>query len=68
MTSAQYPKPAHARKTEAVTDAIRLKMSFAESTVKRRARLRRAECTTDKLVIKIVLDMATATGPTRALW
>src|SRR6266851_2385538 len=56
-TSAQYPHPAQPRRIESATETARAKMSLADTTVKSMARLRRARCKTDVLVIAIVTDM-----------
>jgi hypothetical protein len=64
-TSAQYPHPARPRTIDTVTDATRASMSLVETNENLRARLRRARCSTEILVRKIVADIATATGATR---
>ena len=67
-TSAQYLQPAQARKMERNVEKPRLEISFAESLEKSMARLRRARCTIELLVMKIVIETPTATGATRGSW
>src|SRR6266478_1372805 len=64
-TSAQYPHPAHPSRIETATETARARMSLAETTEKRIARLSKARCRTEVLVMKIVTDMPTAARATR---
>src|SRR5689334_24487554 len=61
-TSAQYPQPIHAKRSDTTTDMPRATMSFADTRVKRIARLRSARCWTDKHVKRIVNARTPATA------
>ena len=64
-TSAQYPHAAHPRTIDTATETVRATMSFLETTENRMARLSSARCWTDRLVRKIVADIATVTRAMR---
>src|SRR5712691_2823270 len=64
-TSAQYPHAAQPRTIDTTTETVRATMSFLETAENLIARLRSARCWTDRLVRKIVADIATVTGVIR---
>src|ERR1019366_8983710 len=60
-TSAQYPHPAQARRIDTATETAPARMSLTDTAEKHMARLMRAKCRTEVLVMKIVADTPTAT-------
>src|SRR3984885_9059242 len=64
-TSAQYPHPVNANRIDTATETILETTSMAEVTEKRRARFRRATCTTEVLLKNMVTATQAATRATR---
>src|SRR5271169_1154450 len=66
-TKDQYPHPFQARRIVTANEEIRENISLAENKEKRMARFRSARCKTERLMKKMVSEMAMATFVTRGL-